>query len=972
MACIFPGAPDLTTYWQNIASKVDAITDAPSEIWDVDVFYDPQATTNDRVYCKRGGFISSLARFDPLANGVMPLAVEGGEPDQWLALQVARAALTDAGYGDEIPERHRTAVILGKGTYLNRGNLSVLQHGAIVDQTLAILKSLHPELGEDDLQLIRRDLKRNLPPFNADTAPGLIPNIIAGRIANRLDLMGPSYTLDAACASSLVALEAAVGGLRRREYDMALVGGVHVGTPGPVLMLFCQLGALSRREQIRPFDKSADGTLLGGGLGMVVLKRRADAERAGQRIYALIKGVGVASDGRGLSVMAPRVEGEVLALEKAYESAGVSPRSVGLVEAHGTGTPVGDATEVQALTRVFGPRAEGEPWCGLGSVKSMIGHAMPAAGIAGLIKVALALHHKVLPPTLNVEEPNPGLELEKTPFYINTEPRPWIHGAADAPRRAAVNAFGFGGINAHAILEEHPGSDQAAAQGHLARWESEVFVLSAASRAELVDRAVRLRDFLRREAGVDLKDLAFTLNVAEAGGACRLAVVAGNVDELRQKVERAIERLSDPRSQKIKEVHGVYFFAEPLKPGRKLAFLFPGEGSQYVNMLADLCLHFPEVRRCFDLVDRIFARHSRNYVPSDYIFPRPAFSDRERAAAEKRLWEMEGAFEAVLTANWALFTLLSRLDIQPDALVGHSTGEYAAMRAAGVIDLPDDERIARFATEMNRFYYQKLAGGDDVPRAALVAVGADSGTVSSLAGDGRGRMFVAMDNCPHQTVVAGSEEAAARLAEELRRRGLLYERLPFDRPYHTPLFERYSEGLEAFFSRWVVAPARIPLYSCTTRSPFPADLGAIREVAVRHWMSPVEFQKTIEAMYSDGVGIFVEVGPRGNLSAFVEDILRGRPHLAIAADTMNRSGITQLNHVVGLLAAHGVPMRLDELYARRSPRRLSLDGNASEAEAGRAKRGRPMKLAVGWIPMTLSDETASRLRSSHSVAAAAP
>jgi acyl transferase domain-containing protein/phosphopantetheinyl transferase/acyl carrier protein len=972
MGCVFPGAPDLDAYWQNIASGVDAVTDPPADMWDVDVFYDRQATTNDRVYCKKGGFIGPHAHFDPLANGVMPLAVEGGEPDQWLALQVARAAFADAGYGDEIPERRRTAVILGKGTYVNRGNLSVLQHGAIVDQTLGILKRLHPEFTEADLRLVREDLKQGLPPFNADTAPGLIPNIIAGRIANRLDLMGPSYTLDAACASSLVALEAAVHGLRSGEFDLALVGGVHVATPAPVLMLFCQLGALSRQERIRPFDRSADGTILASGLGMVVLKRRGDAERDGHRIYAVVKGVGVASDGRGLSVMAPRPEGEMLALEKAYEGAGVSPRSVGLVEAHGTGTPVGDATEVAALSRVFGPRLGGEPWCGLGSVKSMIGHTMPAAGIAGLIKVALALHHKVLPPTLNVEQPNPELELEKTPFYINTETRPWIHGAGGEPRRGGVNAFGFGGINAHAILEEHPASEASAADGHPVRWETEVFVVGAESRAELMDKARRLRDFVSATPQVDLKDLAYSLNVPLTGGPVRLSVVAATAAELGQKLERAVERLSDPRCKKIKEVHGVYFFEEPLKPGRRMAFLFPGEGSQYVNMLADLCIHFPEVRKCFDVIDRVFASHSRNYVPSDYIFPRPAFSDGERAAAEKRLWEMEGAFEAVLTASWALFTLLTRLDIRPDALLGHSTGEYSAMRAAGVIDLSDEDRIARFANDLNRFYYQKLEGGGEVPRAALVAVGADAGTVSELAANGFGRLYVAMDNCPHQTVVVGSEDAATKLTEELRRRGLLYERLAFDRPYHTPLFEGYAEGLGAFFSRWVGAPPSVPLYSCTTRAPFPTDLAEIRDVAVQHWMRPVEFQKTIEAMYADGVGIFVEVGPRGNLSAFVEDILRGKPHLAIAADTQSRPGTTQLNHLVGLLAAQGVPMRLDELYARRSPRTLALDGKG-DSDQGRAKRGRPMTLKVGWIPMELSEKTAIRLRSSlPSAAAPAP
>ncbi len=326
----------------------------------------------------------------------------------------------------------------------------------MVDQTVQILRTLHPELTDEEVSELRAELKSKLPPFNSDTAPGLIPNIVAGRIANRLDLMGPNYTVDAACASSLVAVDHCIRGLRAGEYDLALAGGVHVATPVPTLMLFCQLGALSRREQIRPFDALADGTVLGGGLGMVVLKRREDAERDGNRIYAVVKSVGVSSDGRGLGVMAPRPEGEQLALRRAYDSAGVSPRTVGLIEAHGTGTPVGDATEVEALKAIFGPAEGSLPWCGLGSVKSMIGHAMPAAGVAGLIKAALALYHRVLPPTLHVERPNPKLELEGSPFYINTETRPWIHGSREAPRRAGVNAFGFGGINAHVILEEAP------------------------------------------------------------------------------------------------------------------------------------------------------------------------------------------------------------------------------------------------------------------------------------------------------------------------------------------------------------------------------------------------------------------------------------------------------------------------------------------------------------------------------------
>ena len=471
MACLFPGAEDLDAYWRNILAGVDATSEPPPEAWDPAVYYDPEFADTDRSYCQRGGYLGSLARFEPLAHGIPPVAV-GGEPDQWLALQVASDALADARQG-ELPEqiRARTAVVLGKGTYLNGGNAIAVQRMMVIGQTLELIRSLYPDSSEEQLERLRGELQGVLPDLGPETVPGLIPNIIVGRIANRLDLMGPAYTVDAACASSLVAVQQTVRDLLAGDCDLAIAGGSQVWMPVATMNLFCRLGALSRRQQLRAFDRDADGTLLGEGIGAVVLKRAEDARRDGDRVYAVIRGVGVASDGRGLSVMAPRVEGEELALRRAYEAAGLEPHTVGLIEAHGTGTPVGDVVEIQALSRVFGAREGQLPRCAIGTVKTMIGHTIPAAGIAGLIKTALALHHRVLPPTLNCEEPNPELELERTPFYINTETRPWIH-TPGAPRRAGVNAFGFGGINAHAVLEES-GQEQSA--DHAPPWDSEVF-----------------------------------------------------------------------------------------------------------------------------------------------------------------------------------------------------------------------------------------------------------------------------------------------------------------------------------------------------------------------------------------------------------------------------------------------------------------------------------------------------------------
>ena len=309
MACRFPGAGDLFAYWENILAGKDCITDVPPDRWDPAVFFDPASTANDRLPCRRGGYLDSPIPFDPLDHGIMPNAVDGGEPEQFLVLDAARSALLDAGLGPGLPPGRRTEVIVGRGNYFNRGNLTRLQHGRIAAQTLAILESLHPEWSEADRKAIRADLKASLPPFGPASVPGQLTNATAGRVANRFDLTGASYVVDAASASSLVALELGARSLSEGRADLALVGGVYLEADVDFPMVFRQLNALSRSGQGRPFAADADGMVSGEGVGMVVLKRRADAERDGDRIYAVIGGVGVASDGRGASLASPGAKG---------------------------------------------------------------------------------------------------------------------------------------------------------------------------------------------------------------------------------------------------------------------------------------------------------------------------------------------------------------------------------------------------------------------------------------------------------------------------------------------------------------------------------------------------------------------------------------------------------------------------------------------------------------------------------------
>jgi acyl transferase domain-containing protein/phosphopantetheinyl transferase len=939
MACVLPCAPDLDTFWHNIVNKVDAITDVPPERWDPEIFFDPNSYANDRVYSKRGGYLTYPVQFNPADVGVIPITVIHGEPEQFLALMVAQKALADAGYLDRPTNRDHTQIIMGRGNYLNRGILTMMQHVRGAEDALRIIQSFRPEFTETELQEIKAEIKANLPLFNADTAATLIPNLTTGRIANRLDLMGTNFTVDAACASSLVAAEIGVCDLLTRKCDLVLVGGIYVSTDVGFQSIFCQLHALSRRSQIRPFDKDADGLLLGEGAGCMVLKRLEDAERDGDRIYAVIKGVGSASDGKAMGVLAPRVEGEELALRRAYAMAGISSDTVQLIEAHGTATVAGDVAEVQALARVFGHRDGPLPWCGLGSIKSMIGHLMPAAGIAGLIKATLALYHKTLPPTLNYETPNPRLELEKTPFYINTETRPWIRGAEDTPRRVGVNAFGFGGINAHVILEEYRNGEEAELPSHLLHWETEVCIFQGDTRQDLTEQMRYIQHYLEGTPRISLKDLAYTLNT-ELRQPYRVAIVASSLDDLGKKLERALQRLSDPHRKQIKDREGIYFFEEPLSQEGKLAFLFPGVGAAYVNMLSDLCLHFPEVRSCFDLADQLFTpRKQPSRLPSQLIYPPPDPFGQERSQGQPRLWQEDGALEAIHAADGALFALLKRLRVRPEMVVGHSFGDFFSMLLAASPDAPRDVVIdAMIALEQSvhstvHIYEQLRSAGKIAQNITLVNVGADADTVSHLFDAIDSPLYISMDNCPHQVVVVGERGAVTQLIALLKRNGIFYEELPLDQPaYHTPMFEAARGPLEEY--QWTPPTHLVEVYSCTTASPYPKHSAGMRQLSVEHWMRRVEFRKTIEAMYEAGARIFVEVGPGGVLTAFVDDILRGRPYLAVAANVPRRSGITQLNHLVGMLASQRVPIDLEYLYKRRAPRLLSFDATVDSPTSG--------------------------------------
>ncbi|HZZ72899.1 MAG TPA: beta-ketoacyl synthase N-terminal-like domain-containing protein [Pirellulales bacterium] len=918
LSCIFPGADSPAQFWQNIVGKVDAISSAPPD-WQPELFYNADGPEVDRTYTKRGGFLGDLCRFNPLKYGVPPSAIDGAEPDHFIALRCAFEAFKDAGIPRLPIDRAKTGIILGRGIFVNRGWVTVLQRTLAVNQLIEVLRQLEPHRDESEFELIRQELKKHLPPCNADTFPGIVHSALVGRIANRLDLNGPAYTIDAACSSTLLAVEHGVRELRAGRCSAVLAGGSQVSTPGMVHVMFCQLQALSRSGMIAPFSDKSAGTLLGQGCGMLLLKRRSDAENDGNRIYALIKAVGSSSDGNGAGLLAPRTEGQQLSIRRAYEEAHISPSTVGLLEAHGTGIPLGDAVEINSLNACFGKPQRGRPDVALGSVKSMVGHLLPASAAASLIKTTLALYHRTLPPTLHAEVENPQLELSKTRFYLATEPKPWIHGNALAPRRAGVNAFGFGGINSHAILEEYPHDENALADLDR-RWPCELVVVSAENREQLLARVEHLARWLPPDASFDLLDLA--ASCAAEGGASRLAIVAKSPADLLTKLAHAAKLLAEPERNRIQDRAGLFWYEQPLAQQGRVAVVFPGEGSQYPNMLAELCRHFPEVRHQFDLTSQAFEQ--RGWPFAEVLFPQPSSAKQ----VEPQLFQTEIAIASVTAAGRGLWRLLQRFGVTPDAVVGHSSGEYAALLASGACARQDDARLVDIIAA-GTDSASELRRSQLMPSASLLSVGGvPENLLNAILADQHGAVVLAMDNCPHQRILAGSEAGIASVLAALQGKGGLCQRLTWDRPYHTAAFQPALPIVERYVDFLDLRAPQIEIWSCASASAVPAEASALRALAVDQWRRPVRFRETVQAMHAAGVRVFIEVGPRGNLSAFIGDTLSGQPHAAVALDVPNKNGIEQLCRALGALAAHGVPVQLNELFSRRGPRPIDFEGEA--------------------------------------------
>jgi acyl transferase domain-containing protein len=853
----FPGARNIIEFWRNLRDGVEAISFfSDEELTAAGV--EPSALTSPD-YVRAGGVLEDVELFDAAFFGFNPKEAETLDPQQRLFLESAWEALEDAGYD---PEAYEGLI----GVYAGSSGSSYLTNLYSHPELVNALGEFQIGLGND---------KDNL----------------TTSASYKLNLKGPSMAIQAACSTSLVAVGVACQNLLSYQCDMALAGGVRVVVPQAAGYFYQEGGIMSPDGHCRAFDAEARGTVGGNGVGLVLMKRLEEALADGDHVYAVIKGAAINNDGAlKVGYTAPSIEGQAQVIGLAQAVAGVEAETITYVETHGTGTDLGDPIEVAALTQAFRAGTDKNNFCGIGSVKTNIGHLDTAAGVAGLIKTVLALKHRMIPPSLNFERPNPKIDFAESPFYVNSHLKEWETNGA--PRRAGVSSFGIGGTNAHVVLEEAP----LIAAGEEGETE-QLLVLSARSRNALDAATSNLVEHLKQNPDLNLADVAYTLQVGRRAFNYRRAIVCRSVEDAINGLEAADNRR-------------VLTGERPIA-GRPVVFMFPGQGSQHAGMARELYRAEPVFREQIDLCSELL----RPQLGLD--LREVMFAEEESAAVDAELQVQQTALAqpALFIIEYALSKLWIDRGIRPQAMIGHSIGEYVAAALAGVFSLEDAlSLVAARGRLMQR-----------MPKGAMLAVPLAEQKVDSLLGT---ELSLAAVNVPSMSVVSGPVEAVARLETQLSADGHAFHRLQTSHAFHSQMMDGMLEEFAAEVEKVNLNPPQMPYVSNRTGEWIRSEDATSPVYWVEHLRRTVRFGEGLERFFKHPDWLLLEVGPGQTLSGLARQH-PGKPTEQVVLSSLphrndQQSDARFMLNTLGRLWLAGAQVNWRQLHANQERRRVSL------------------------------------------------
>ncbi|MDZ8227267.1 beta-ketoacyl synthase N-terminal-like domain-containing protein [Nostoc sp. ChiVER01] len=795
MGCRFPGAKDIESFWQVLRDGVDATTEVPASRWDTDAFYDPNPETPGKMYVRRGGFLDGVEEFDAEFFGISPREAISLDPQQRLLLEVGWEALENAAQAPEKLNGSLTGVFVGM-------------------------------CNNDYVQLEAFSAPSNIDVY---TATGSINfGVGAGRLAYILGLHGPTLTVDTSCSSSLVTVHLACQSLRSGECNLALAGGVNLMLSPITTIAMSKVKALAADGRCKTFDAAADGYGRGEGCGMIVLKRLSDAVADGDRILALIPGTAINHDGCSSGLTVPNSLSQQKVIRAALKNAKIEPTEISYVEVHGTGTALGDPIEIQTLKAVFAKERTAAQPLMIGSAKTNIGHLEPAAGIAGLIKVVLAMQHQKIPAHLHFKQLNPHISLTGTCLKIPTEQTPWSV-AAGQRRLAGVSAFGMSGTNAHVIVEEAPVREL---ERSLVKRPIHLLALSAKSETGLKELTTRITNYLTANPTESLADICFTANTGRSHFEHRLAIVADSLSSLHQQLEASGV---DEYSVKSEHPHN-----------RKIAFLFTGQGSQYINMARELYQTQPTFRACIDQCEQIL----RPYLETsllDVLYP----SETANAKLDQTAYTQPALF----AVEYALAQLWQSWGIRPTIVMGHSVGEYVAACIAGVFSLEDGLKLI---AERGRLMQALPSGGE------MVAVFGSEAQVLAAVESGQ-QIAIAAVNTPGNVVISGESADIRSLVSKLEASGVETRQLKVSHAFHSSLMEPMLDDFERIAAEVTYSHPKISLVSNVTGQLAEGEIVASADYWCCHIRQTVRFAANMQTLHEQDCEIFVEIGPNTTL-----------------------------------------------------------------------------------------------------------